>query len=122
MQKGTYTTYHKTRLPKRKRTITLKGSFEDRNKYIRCWNCGFIVDTDRDMGDPERSGCYQTDAVVYAQTLAMGGSNVESVIDGLGIIGVSLRNDNAGDDIERYYTPRKPEVSKGCPLCGCTNL
>jgi hypothetical protein len=122
VERGTYTTYHKTRLPKRKRTIRLKGSFEDKGKYIRCWNCGFIVDTDRDLGDPERSGCYQTDATVYAQTLGMGGSNVESTLDGLDMIGVLIQNDNTGSPITSYYTPRLPEVSKGCPLCGCSNL
>jgi len=117
-----HTTYHKMRLPSRKRTIRLRGSFEDANKYIRCWNCGAILNVDRDLGDPERSGNYETDAVVFAQPLNLGGVNPISVMDELDTIGTIIKQDAAGNNITDYYSPRLPEVSKGCWLCGCTNL
>jgi len=122
LERGRYTNYSTTRTPHRKRTIRVSGSFEDRNKYIRCWNCGFIVDTERDLGDSERSGNYETDAVVYAQPLNFGGTNPISSMDRLDTIGTIIKNGPDGNPITDYYTPRLPEVAKGCPLCGCTNL
>lgn len=122
MERGRYTAYSKMRIPKRKRRINLSGSFEDKGKWIRCWNCGFIVNLDRDLGDPERSGNYQTDAIVQSQTLAMGGSSTISSLDTLSMIGTIIENDAAGNPITDYYTARMPEVAKGCSFCGCTNL
>jgi hypothetical protein len=109
-------------IPKRRRRITLRGSFEDKGKYIRCWNCGVTLNVDRDLGNPERSGNYETDAYVYAQTLNYGGKNPISTLDELGAIGVVLELDHNSDEITDYYTPRLPQVAQGCWFCGCTNL
>lgn len=125
MERGRYTHYSQRRTPQRKRTIHLSGSFEDKNKYIRCWNCGFIVDTERDLGDSETSGNYETDAQVYSQSLVMGGESPYStimVMDRLGMTGTMILEDANGDAITDYYTPRLPQVNKGCAFCGCTNL
>lgn len=116
MESSRLTTYHKTTYPHRKRTIRLRGSFEDNGKYIRCWNCHFIVNVDRDLGDPERSGNYETDAYVYADPLVTGGTSPVSLMEEVSTIGTII------DPNATYYTPRLPQVSKGCPFCGCTNL
>ena len=40
------------RLRKEKRTIPIRGIWEDKGKYFRCWNCGFVCDSQRDsLGD-----------------------------------------------------------------------
>ena len=31
-----------------KKTIRIRGVKEDTNKYFRCWNCGFVCDSQRD--------------------------------------------------------------------------
>jgi hypothetical protein len=100
----------------------LRGSFEDNGKYIRCWNCGFIVNIDRDLGDAEHSGNYETDVSIQAQGLAMGGTNPVSIMEELDTIGTIIENGADGNPITDYYTPRLPEVSRGCPFCGCVNL
>jgi len=122
LETSRYTNYSQRKTPHRKRRINVPGSFEDKNKYIRCWNCGFIVNTDRDLGDPERSGNYETDAVVNAQTLVMGGTNPDCSMDTLSMVGTLILNDAAGDAITDYYTPRLAEVSKGCPFCGVSSF
>jgi hypothetical protein len=106
----------------RKRIVRLKGSHEDAGKYFRCWNCGVVLSVDRNLGSHDTSGSYVTDAIVTAQTLEYGGGNPISTMDGLGNIGTIIEQDAAGNDITDYYTPRLPEVSKGCWFCGTTNL
>lgn len=122
MEKGRYTHYSQRRTPQRKRTIHLSGSFEDKNKYIRCHNCGFTVNTERDLGDSGTSGNYETDALVYSQSLVMGGDSTIMIMDRLGMAGTLILNDANGNSVTDYYTPRLPQVNKGCPFCGCTNL
>jgi len=100
----------------------LSGSFEDKNKYIRCHNCGFTVNTERDLGDSGTSGNYETDALVYSQSLVMGGDSTIMIMDRLGMAGTLILNDANGNSVTDYYTPRLPQVNKGCPFCGCTNL
>ena len=122
MERGRYTSYSTRKTPHRKRTIQMSGSFEDRNKWIRCWNCGFIVNTERDLGDPEQSGVLVTDAIVQAQTLCMGGSDPQCSMDTLNGVGTMIENDASSTAITDYYTPRLASAIRGCPFCGCTNL
>ena len=114
MERGRYTTYSQRTLPKRQRRINLPGSFEDKNKYIRCWHCGFIVDVERDLSSPGSPGTYVTDMVVPA---AVGDSTILGM-DTLTMIGV-LVTDDWNPDI---YVRRIPHVGRGCPFCGTTNL
>jgi hypothetical protein len=100
----------------------LRGSFEDSGKYARCYNCGFIVNLDRDVGDPERANLKITDAIVKAQTLEMGGTNPISTLETLNGVGVMLENNAAGSAITDYYTPRLPTVNRGCPFCGAARF
>ena len=122
MEKGRYTVYAKMRLPKRKRRIAVPGSFEDTGKYIRCWNCGFIINVDRDMGDPERTGNYETDMIVAAQSPVGSGDDIQLGLDTLSMVGVLLIDGPDGNPVTDFYTPRIPQVARGCPLCGCTSL
>jgi len=122
LEKGRYTVYQERKYPTRKRRINVPGSFEDKGKYIRCWNCGFIVDLDRDLGDPNRSGNYETDTIIESQPQTGSGSDTILGMDTLSMIGVLILNGLDGNPITDYYTPRIPLVSKGCPLCGCENL
>lgn len=122
MEKSSLTSYSQFRYPKRKRTIRLKGSFEERNKYIRCWNCGFIVNTERDLGDPAYSGCYQNDPIVSAHSTVENGIAPVVTMERVDMVGVLIINGQDGDPVNDYYTARNPLVSRGCPFCGCTNL
>lgn len=77
---------------------------------------------ERDLGDPERSGNYETDAVAVSQAETVDGDDSAIGLDTLDMVGAMMENDPAGDAIADYYTPRLPEVGRGCPFCGCTNL
>jgi len=49
-----YTRPSKRRLPKRSRTRPVYGKGDDKGRYFRCWNCGFICDKERDeLGDAD---------------------------------------------------------------------
>lgn len=122
MERGRYTVYHQSRYPTRKRRISVPGSFEDKNKYIRCWNCGFIVNVDRDLGDNERTGNYETDAIVASQPRTGSGLSTYIQLDKINMVGYIIINGADGNPVTDYYTPRNPLVSMGCPFCGVTNL
>jgi hypothetical protein len=113
----------KRRLPKQKRIIHLPGADEDRNKWIRCWNCGFRVKVDRDIGDPEHSGIQVTDAAIPANPPFGSGASPISVLENFDMVGLSLKNDKPDGTPETIiYTPRMAEAVRGCPLCGTSNL
>ena len=89
-----------SRLPKDSKTIPIyghpeRGDGQDSGRYYRCWNCGFVCDTQRDaLGDAtSRSGAvYET----YAQVDEYGNPTGE--------------------------TRWKPsESSTGCPMCFTKN-
>ncbi len=122
MERGRYTTYSQRKTPPMRNKTMLRGSFEDSGKYARCYNCGFIVNLDRDVGDPERANLKITDAIVKAQTLEMGGTNPISTLETLNGVGVMLENNAAGSAITDYYTPRLPAVNRGCPFCGAARF
>ncbi len=122
MERGRFTAYHKMRIQKRRRRIAVPGSFEDKGKYIRCWNCGFIVNVERDLGDTERDGVHIVDSVSGASNPSDSGVSPTLGLDTLSSAGVLLENDSADDAVTDYYTARLPEVISGCPFCGCTNL
>lgn len=122
MERGRYTHYSQRTTPTRRRITRLKGSFEDSNKYIRCPNCGFIVNTERDIGDNATSGNYETDAYVYSQPIQLGGTSAIISLDRINSTMSLIEYDANGDEITDFYTPRLPQVNKGCAFCGCGNL
>jgi len=122
LDRSRYTDRTTTRLHSRKRTIALPGTGEDSGKWIRCWNCGYIVNVERDMGDTERSGNYEADFPFEALPPSYYGTEPVIVLETLNQVGTVILNGPDGEPITDYYTPRVPLVSHGCPLCGCANV
>lgn len=116
----------KSPLPKLKRVRKVYGSFEDTEKYFRCWNCGTINDIARAVGF-DGNGIQVTDVIIPSspstllrmndlsteQKITIGISNLELVM---------IKNGLDGDPIETYYTPRVTESMRGCFFCGVTNI
>jgi hypothetical protein len=125
MEQSRFYQYSTTRIPKRKRTVRLQGSFDDRGKYIRCWQCGFIVDTQRDLGNPGKTGGYVDEAEYSETEIRMSGNN-KLYLDANGYnqfgVGPLIKLKPDGTAITDYYVPKISRVSMGCPLCGVTNL
>ncbi len=44
-----YGVYGRSRLPREKRSIPVSGDLEDDGRYFKCWNCGFVCDSQRDI-------------------------------------------------------------------------
>ncbi len=58
-----HSSYSETKLPKQKRSISMRGERDDTGKWWRCWNCGFPCNVDRDALDTsEHAGT----GIVYA--------------------------------------------------------
>ena len=104
-----------------KRVRWIDGSFEEHRKYVKCWNCGFIVDTTRDLGDPYVDGRYQV-PLDYIVPETFGGSDIRQ-ITGTARMGMRMViSETEPFVIPVSYIPMKAQVSKGCPCCGCANL
>ena len=110
------------------------GSFEDSNRYIKCWNCGFIIDTNRlSAGDgsgivvedfdfePDR---YVSDYEKYWHGLEsdLTGVNYDITMDTPCSAGCILLNGPDGNVVTSFYTPRTAKAGSGCPFCGTRNL
>lgn len=65
--------YSFRRLPSQKRAIPLYGERDDQNKYFRCWNCGFVCDSERDR---LHSGDSQANTVVPTSFTDTGGATL----------------------------------------------
>lgn len=108
------------RLPKRKRTIPLKGDLEDSGRYYRCWRCGFINNIERNkVGDG--NGTTQLDS----PDIAMGGFgtgdplSVHIILDDMFTI---LENGSDGNPITTYRHNNYSQIIGGCSLCGSKNF
>jgi hypothetical protein len=110
---------------RQKRRIKVWGVDDDTGKYIRCWRCGFIVDTTKSLGNPDRNGIVLLDfPVPYTDAPGMEGydnaSYSQATLDffgGLGVIGTAVE-----EGVTDYYTPRESIAAQGCPMCGLTNF
>ena len=101
------------------KTIAIYGSPDrgdglDHNKWYRCWNCGFLDNTDRNaLGDSQsRDGVILSD---YAQN--PDNSNKEAVLGGNV---VALENDSEGNPKETVYS-FMVGPNNGCSFCGSLN-
>jgi len=124
------------------RSRRLKGTHEDSGRWVKCWHCGFPVDTTRvSLGpgngvghvdfprasvwdnDTDNEVSY-TDATMPGEDIVSSGDPMTTVavLDGLAMAGVVIENGADGEPITDYYTPRKAVVHSGCPFCGCRNL
>jgi hypothetical protein len=119
MSRSKYIRTQREKLPRHKRSERLDGSFEDSNKWIKCWNCGFVNDlTKVTLG--EGSGIEVTEIVVPYDPYVSG--DVRITLDTLTMVGVLLENGPDGNPITDYYTPRIAKAVRGCKMCGCQNL
>jgi hypothetical protein len=122
-----YTRPHKRKLRKESRTLPLKGKGDDAGKYFKCWNCGFICDSDRDeLGDSESgAGDDHTDyhglttiaanpgtSDLVAKQICLGGNQHYQTLQSV------LTLDGSNKQINHSHLS---DVSRGCPFCGTTN-
>jgi predicted RNA-binding Zn-ribbon protein involved in translation (DUF1610 family) len=121
MERSKYISYHRGRSPRKNRARVVQGSFEDRNKYYRCWNCGFIFDIEQVSLGGERTGSYiaPPDDVVYNDIENTGDLSCVLGIDTPFNVGGLSRIDSAGDVIQPVALGAH-RVSQGCPACGVT--
>ena len=114
-----FSVFVRDKLPKRKKTIPLKGSLDDSGRYFKCWNCGFIADADRDkVGSGD--GVIQLDKPDIAQGGFASGDpySIMMILDDMFTI---LQNDGQGNPITHYEHNQYPKSIGGCPMCGTRN-
>lgn len=135
MNKSRYVRIVKERIPRPRKGITIPASGEETGRWIRCWNCGFPINTDRGM-----EGSSEAEDFDYSEVnLTMRGSNplpgnrfnrpalVEGdyntgTVDLFGSMGTAIQLDPDGNADPFTYTPRKVVITGGCPFCGSTNI
>jgi hypothetical protein len=44
------------RLPRHRRSVRLSGAEEDTGRYLKCWNCGFLIDTQLGLSGTDGNG------------------------------------------------------------------
>lgn len=128
--------YYKTRLPREKRVISIFGATayidgrvtkDQSNKFYRCWNCGFVCNTDRDkLGDGV--GYYVTDKPdLYYNNNGSAAfqypcSNASLQAAKICVTTVStprlMQLDSDGNPIGVIHSNTEI-ITSGCPQCGC---
>jgi hypothetical protein len=104
-------------LPKKPRSKKVFGSFEDSNRWIRCWNCNALLDTE---GNRTLSG--DTDGNIYSEVIIQNDISVTgSIIMELTGNTVLMKVDGGGNALP-IYTPHTVTTPRGCWRCGTTNL
>ena len=114
--------YSTSRLPRKRRTIQLRGTGEDTGKYYRCWNCGATGDTDRERTDysSHGRGGVSVGEFAIASTGTGGDINSTAAIESPFFnFEVALEQNASGDAKEPYYS-LQPSINKGCWFCGST--
>ncbi len=105
----------------RKRSSQVRGKFEDAGKYIKCWRCGFHIDTTRDSPG---SGSNRFIPDPTSPKLSGDPLLVNIYFDNYDMVGSMQELDGGGNIKTDYYEPRKAIVGSGkvCPFCGTNNL
>ena len=122
-----YSNYSKNKLPRQKMSVLIKGIDEDRGKYYRCWNCGFICNKDRNSlgGSKSRNGTFDESfnepMYVTEYEFTADPKTLMVVTDGLASHHETLMEYGPDGVIKNIELPYKADVTKGCPLCGSTN-
>jgi hypothetical protein len=120
MERSKFISYHKGKAPQKRRARVVHGSFEDRNKYYHCVNCGFIFDIEQTTMGGDRSGNYTSPPdTSYNETRNTGDKSCILSVDSPFEIGGVCRIDSNGDVLSPV-TLGNHSVSSGCPLCGNT--
>ena len=123
MEQSRYGKYRQKKTPEHRRSRFLPASFEDRNKYFRCWNCGFINNSDK-ISSSDRDGNEYLDPIRVSQNSVLSGddmltiASLDSVFDQIGVAMVTA-SDGTNANV---YSPSKVETPRGCTFCGCANL
>jgi hypothetical protein len=122
MEQSRYGNYQQRKFRSRPRSKKLQGSFEDRNNWIRCWNCGFINRIDRIGTGHDRSGNFYTE-VTASEYPPLTGSMTGSyaVIELINEAGVLVEY-AANEETSETYSIRTTETAFGCAFCGEANL
>jgi len=123
MSSSRYISVRRDKIPKHKKSKKVFGSFEDSNRYIRCWNCGFINDLSR-LALSGSNGISVRDFAIENQDVGNSGdeNNISITMDQLDMEGVLIENGADSNPITDYYSPRMAVAVRGCAFCGCTNL
>jgi hypothetical protein len=118
----------KWKLPRHRRSTKLWGAESDRGRYLKCWNCGFLVDTQKGLSSSESNGNSYSQTAgtnnsipttptspLYGHTIQdYQGSFDESAAPG---------NDKVSIGAITTFVLYSIDTSIGaCPLCGTTNL
>ena len=123
-----YRKAYKPPLPKRSRTLPIKGTGDDEGRYFHCWNCGFVCDSQRDeLGGSDSSA--GDDHTEYYR-LAAPDSRIDTtgkdpakhaVLGGcIGHYHVTMRI-GADSEPKTVMHNHISDISRGCPFCGSTN-
>lgn len=132
--------YNKGRLPREKRTISIFGATsyidgqvvkDQSGRFYKCWNCGFVCNTDRDkLGDGE--GFYVTDVPDYPFVYNQGASSYEHPCDPntarwdttISVDTITtphmMKLDSQGNPVTVIHN-NISIITSGCPHCGCKN-
>lgn len=107
--------------------MPVPGKGDDDGRYFRCWNCGFVCDSQRDeLGDSEsRGGDDHTNYYRYAQpdsSVSPTDKTKKLCLAGpIGHYHTIMELGYDGSTPKTITHPIKSDVSRGCPFCGSTN-
>lgn len=108
---------------KRMRTRRVKGSEEDAGKWVRCQNCGFILDITKVSTGTGSGIVHEEFADIPMSPVSSGDPKlVQLYLDTFSTVGGVIQNGADSEPITDYYLPRKAVAVSGCPFCGCKNL
>jgi hypothetical protein len=123
MEQSRYGKYRQKKTPEHRRSRFFPASFEDRNKYFRCWNCGFIVNYDK-VSSSEKDGNEYLDPIRVSKSSVLSGddmltvASLDLVFDQIGVAMVAASD---GSNAE-VYSVSSVDTPRGCPFCGTNNL
>lgn len=111
---------------KQSRTLPVKGRGEDKGKYFRCWNCGFVCAVDRDqLGDDEsRSGIVVEEVEIANSLGSQFGTDeldVEITLQSIGFHHEVIPQASSDGENQVIRHDHKGTAASGCPFCGTLN-
>ncbi|MFA5377789.1 MAG: hypothetical protein WC455_18710 [Dehalococcoidia bacterium] len=121
MSESRFQRFHTTRLPKRRRRIRVQGAHEDTGKWIKCWNCGFTINTDR-LSATGRSGARHVVSTVPTAGIVGYGTNANTLTMDSPSDALVLMKETISGDAQPIVNTWIMDGPSGCPFCGCGNL
>ena len=123
MEKSRYGHYHNTKVRRHTRSRVVPGSFENRNRYYRCWNCGFVFDRNQVTTGLDSESRYQTEGVYTGFPVLSGDPlSVQIVWERPVEKGTMMELGPDGVTPKTLVAIRIHHAGPGCPACGTTNL